>query len=62
MYEKSDKPSLLISTLEALAELFSLMLFFVDVHPEHGTKVEVAPTWTARPLVFTNGAISRIAG
>ena len=33
MYEKSDKPSLVISTLEALAVLFSLMLFFNDVHP-----------------------------
>ena len=46
VYEKSDKPSLLISTLEALAVLFSLMLFFHDVHPELRTKVQVAPTWT----------------
>ena len=44
--EKSDKPSLLISTLEALAVLFSLMLFFDDVPPEPRTKVQVAPTWT----------------
>ena len=49
VYETSDKPSLLISTLEALAVLFSLMLFFDDVDdvpPEPRTKVRVAPTWT----------------
>ena len=37
--EKSDKPSLLISTLEALAVLFSLMLFFDDILPQPRTKV-----------------------
>ena len=46
MYEKSDKPSLLTSTLEALAVLFSLVLFFDDIQPEPRTKVQVAPTWT----------------
>ena len=46
VYEKSDNPSLLISTLEARAVLFSLMLFFGDVPPEPRTKVQEAPTWT----------------
>ena len=46
VYEKSDKPWLHISTQEALAVLFSLMLFFFDVHPEPRTKVQVAPTRT----------------
>ena len=40
VYEKSDKPSLPISTLEALAVLFSLMLFFDDVPPEPSTKTD----------------------
>ena len=46
VYEISDKPSLLLSTLEALAVLFSLILFFDDIQPEFRTKVQVAPTWT----------------
>ena len=46
VYEKSDTPSLLISTLEALAVLFSLMLFFEELPREPRTRVQVAPTWT----------------
>ena len=49
VYEKSDKPPLLISTLEALAVLFSLMLFFDDIQPD--------PRW--RPLGRTTAAMGQ---
>ena len=46
VYEKGGKPSLIISTLEALAVLVSLKMFYGE-QPESGKKkVTVAPTWT----------------
>ena len=46
IFEKGDKPSLIISTLEALAVLISLKLFFGDEPKRERTKVQVVPTWT----------------
>ena len=47
VYEKGDSPSRVISTLEALAVLLSLKVFFGDAPPVRRiTKVMVAPTWT----------------
>ena len=46
IYEKSDKPSLIISTLEALAVLVSLLLFFDSPPREGRRRVQVSPTWT----------------
>ena len=47
IFEKGDSPSRVISTLEALAVLLSLKVFFGDAPPVRGkTKVMVAPTWT----------------
>ena len=40
MYEKGDKPSLVIATLEALAVLISLKAFYGNVRGEGGTKVQ----------------------
>ena len=46
IFEKGDKPSLIISTLEALAVLISLKLFFGDEPKQRRTKVQVVPTWS----------------
>ena len=46
IYEKDDTPSLVISTLEALAVLMSLKVFYGDSTPLHRTRVEVILTWT----------------
>ena len=46
IYEKGDKPSLVIATLEALAVLISLKAFRGNIRGEGGTKVRVTPTWT----------------
>ena len=46
IYEKSEKPSLIISTLEALAVLSSLLLFFDSPSGSERKRVQVAPTWT----------------
>ena len=46
IYEKAEKPSIIISTLEALAVLFSLLLFFEPPKEGERTRVQVAPTWT----------------
>ena len=46
LYERGNRPSLVISTLEALAVLFSLKLFFGDEPKKGRTKVQVVPTWT----------------
>ena len=46
IYEKSEKQSLIISTLEALAVLFSLLLFFDSPSGGERKRVQVAPTWT----------------
>ena len=46
IYERGDKPSLVISTLEALAVLISLKLFFGNEPKKGRTKVQVIPTWT----------------
>ena len=49
MYEKGGKPSLIISSLEALAVLVSLKMFYGE-QPESGKKkVTVAPTWNRQP-------------
>ena len=46
IYEKGDKPSLVIATLEALAVLVSLKAFYGNNPSEGGTKVQVMPTRT----------------
>ena len=46
IYEKGDKPSLVIATLEALAVLVSLKAFHGNQPGEGRTKVQVLPTWT----------------
>ena len=46
IYERGNRPSLIISTLEALAVLVSLKLFFGDEPKKGRTKVQVVPTWT----------------
>ena len=46
VFTQSDKPSLTISSLEALAVVIRLKLFFVDQPKPHRTKVPVMPTWT----------------
>ena len=46
IFERGDKPSLIISTLEALAVLTRLKLFFGDEPKQGRTKVQVVPTWT----------------
>ena len=46
LFEKSGNPSLIISTLEALAVLFSLFLFFYSQPEGERRRVQVAPTWT----------------
>ena len=43
---KSDKPSLMISTLEASSVAIGLKLFFGDRLQPHRTKIPVMPTWT----------------
>ena len=46
VYEKGGRPALIISTLEALAVLISLRLFFGGTASQHRSKIMVAPTWT----------------
>ena len=46
VYEKGGRPALIISTLEALAVLISLRLFFGGTSSQHRSKIMVAPTWT----------------
>ena len=46
VYEKRGRPALIISTLEALAVLISLRLFFGGTASQHRSKIMVAPTWT----------------
>ena len=46
IFERGDKPSLIISTLEAPAVLISLKMFFGDGPKQGRTKVQVVPTWT----------------
>ena len=45
IYERDDKPALVISTLEALAILIALKLFHGSTSTDR-RKVTVAPTWT----------------
>ena len=45
IYERDDKPALVISTLEALAILIALKLFYGSTSTDP-KKVIVAPTWT----------------
>ena len=45
IYERDDKPALVISALEALAILIALKLFYGSTNPDP-KKVIVAPTWT----------------
>ena len=44
--ERGGEPSRVISTLEALAVLINLKIFFGDGHRWKKTKVQVVPTWT----------------
>ena len=46
VYDKGGKPSLMISTLEALAVLVSLKMFYGEQPASGKKKVTVAPTWT----------------
>ena len=46
IFEKGDKPSLVISTLEALAILISLKLRFGDAPDSDDTKVLIVPSIT----------------
>ena len=46
VYEKGGRPALIISTLQALAVLISLRLFFGGTANQHRSKIMVAPTWT----------------
>ena len=46
VFEKGGKPSLIISTLEALAVLMALKVFCGEVTRQHRTKVLVMPIWT----------------
>ena len=47
VFMKERKPSLIIATLEALAVLLSLKVFYGDQPPEGmNTRVQVVPTWT----------------
>ena len=46
VYERGDRPALLISTLEALAVLMALKLFYDHSDNKDGDTVLVAPTWT----------------
>ena len=43
---KGDNPSLVISTLEALAVLLALKVFVGDESSGRDTKVQIMPTWT----------------
>ena len=46
VYEKGGRPAQIISTLEVLAVLISLRLFFGGTANQHRSKIMVAPTWT----------------
>ena len=46
LFEKRGSAALVTSTLEALAVLISLKVFYGDEPPPHQEKVVVAPTWT----------------
>ena len=46
IFEKSGKPALVISTLEALAVLVARKVFVCKGRREHRIHVQVAPTWT----------------
>ena len=46
VFEKSSKPALIISTLEALAVLIALMLQYTDEERAHRSSVRIVPTIT----------------
>ena len=46
IYERGDKPALIISSIESLAILIALKLFYGSNGCKEGGKVMVAPTWT----------------
>ena len=46
IFEKDGRPALVISTLEALAVLVGLKLFYGSEPQPHQTQVQVVPTWT----------------
>ena len=46
VYEKGEKPSLVIASLEALAILLALKAFYGEDPSEHRRAVQVLPTWT----------------
>ena len=58
--KKSEKPSLIISTLEALAVLFSLLLFFDSPSENERKRVQVAPTWTDNRA--NGSALNKVSG
>ena len=46
IFEKGDRPALIISRLKALEVLISLKLFFCDIPGRGRTQIQVVPTWT----------------
>ena len=68
MYEKGEKPSLMISPLEAMKVLLATKLLYGDTLPTHGTSVQVASSWTGNrgsgtalnKLVSTRGPSSAV--
>ena len=46
LFEKRGSAALVISTLESLAVLISLKIFYGDESSQHQRRVVVAPTWT----------------
>ena len=46
VYEKDDRPALVIASLEALAILLALKAFYGETPTQHRSTVQVLPTWT----------------
>ena len=46
VYERGDKPALLISTFEALAVLVALKIYYGDESGRNTTSVTLVPTFT----------------
>ena len=46
VYEKDDRPALVIASLEALAMLLALKAFYGETPTQHRSTVQVLPTWT----------------
>ena len=46
VYEKDDRPALVIASLEALATLLALKAFYGETPGDYRSAVQVLPTWT----------------